>query len=113
MLKVYISNGNGFDAMMAGPQILIVDIAPDGTKRCAQPIVLTMVPMTRNLRVEPTIDLGDFERNEELVQAFADAIHERKAPTKKDHHVSGMLEATERHLSDLQMLLKLKSGMVP
>ena len=53
MLKVYISHG-GFDAMMAGPQILIVEILPDGTRRYAKPITLVMEPLTRGMRVEPT-----------------------------------------------------------
>jgi len=107
MLKVYISHG-GFDAMMAGPQILIVEILPDGTRRVAQPITLAMVPMLPGRRVEPTIDLGDYELNEQFVQALADAIQERKTPTKNDHTIGGKLDATERHLEDLQILLNLK-----
>lgn len=110
-LKVYISQG-GFDAMMRGPMLLIVETLPDGTKRYAKPITLVMEPKLPGKVIEPTIDLGDYERNEEFVQALADAIAERKTPTRKDHAISGMLEATERHLEDLQVLLKLKPKRV-
>lgn len=105
MLKVYISQS---DFNFSGPKILIVEVRPDGTRRVAKPITFIMEPLPPGTSIEPTIDLGTYEMNEEFVQAFADAIQERKTPTKNDHAIGGKLEATERHLEDLQILLKLK-----
>lgn len=111
MLKVYISEP---DFNFGGPQLLIVDILPDGTRRAAKTITFEWEPMTPGRSVSgPTIDFGNWDRNEEFVQAMADAIVNRKTPTKNDHTIGGKLEATERHLEDLQKLLKLKPGLVP
>lgn len=105
MIKVYISSP---DFNFGGPQILIVDIAPDGTRRVAKPVTLVMEPIPQGMSVKPTFDFGNWDLNEEFIQAMADAIQARRTPTKNDHTVSGMLSATERHLEDLQILLNLK-----
>lgn len=105
MLKVYISQS---DYNFGGPQILIVEERADGSRYVAKPITLEMEPMPRGISLKPTFDLGSWELNEEFLQAFADAIQARKTPTKNDHTISGKLDATERHLEDLQILLNLK-----
>ncbi len=105
MLKIYISAP---DFNFGGPQILIVEQRPDGTRYVAKPVTLIMEPMPKGKSVDATFDFGSWERNEEFLQAMSDAIASRQTPTKNDHTVSGMLSATERHLEDLQILLNLK-----
>jgi len=51
---------------------------------------------------EPTLLIED-----DMLQALAEALHEKGINPKKEY-VQGKLEATESHLQDMRVLLKLK-----
>ena len=106
MIRVHIHDSLLFD----GPQIYIAEEDENGlTTHVAQPITLTMAPHTNGIRVPPTIDLGSIRKNLALIDAFRTALEKFQTPKPSEQHIAGTLAATERHLSDLQVLLNLKA----
>jgi hypothetical protein len=108
MMKVHI-----FDDLFGIPRIYFVVYDQDGTvTHIAKPIDLVFEPYTQATRIpdRPTIDFGSARQTEAFLQSFADALRQRQKPSPTDNRLLGQLEATERHLNDLQMLLRLKAN---
>lgn len=55
-------------------------------------------------KVKPTLRIGGRE-SAEILKAFANAIQEHGIRTDQDAKISGLLEATKEHLSDMRRLV--------
>jgi len=59
------------------------------------------------LGLEPSLNLPG-RMGEEVMQAIVEAFNERGIKPESGNKTEGKLEATEKHLEDLRMLLKLR-----
>ena len=107
MIRVYIAD----DYVWNVPKIYITQVDANGEiTHVAKPVDLVFEPYAPGTRAPdvPTLQLGSPRATEAFLQSFADALQLRKKPSPTDNRLLGQLEATERHLTDLQMLLHLK-----
>lgn len=109
MIKLRILDSPFF----GGSQLYIVQEDAEGNvTHVAKPVDIVMEPYSPYQKVPstPTLDFGSMHHNEAFLQSVADALRQRQKPSPTDNRLLGQLEATERHLNDLQMLLCLKAN---